>query len=184
MLLLHGTGGNERSLLDVGRLLDPNAGILSPRGNVLEGMYPRFFRRIAPQVLDLEDLRMRTDELAEFVGKAAQQYGFDADKVVAVGYSNGANIATNALMRHPNIFTGAILFHGVLPEKPDAFPDLSGKRIFISEGERDTMLPRELVDELSKAYRLTGAEVTLRWQSGGHELTEGEILAAYNWLNG
>lgn len=82
MLLLHGTGGNERSLLDVGRFLDPNAGILSPRGNVLEGMYPRFFRRIAPQVLDLEDLRMRTDELAEFVGKAAQQYGFDADKVV------------------------------------------------------------------------------------------------------
>jgi len=184
LLLLHGTGGDEQSLLAVGRFLDPNAGLLSLRGNVLEGTSPRFFQRLAPQVLDLEDLRVRTIELADFLKKTAEHYGFDPDNVVAVGYSNGANIAASTVLRYPKIFSGAILFHGVLPFMPEALPDLSGTRIFITEGERDSMISRELVFELSETFRAADAATTLNWHVGGHELTRDEIFAAHEWLKG
>jgi phospholipase/carboxylesterase len=125
LLLLHGTGGNERDLIPLGRELDPNASLLSPRGKVLENGMPRFFRRLAEGVFDLEDLKKRTHELADFVVAAAQLYEFDLKKIVAVGYSNGANIAASILLLRPETFAAAILFRAMVPFVPDIQPDLS-----------------------------------------------------------
>src|SRR5258705_13908642 len=125
LLLLHGTGGNERDLIPLGRELDPNAGLLSPRGKVLENGMPRFFRRLAEGVFDLEDLKYRTNELADFVTAAAQHYRFTSDNVVAVGYSNGANIAASMLLLRPEVMPAAILFRAMVPLVPDRLPDLS-----------------------------------------------------------
>src|SRR5678815_3087091 len=122
LLLLHGTGGNERDLIPLGRELDPNAALLSPRGKVLENGMPRFFRRLAEGVFDLEDLKTRTNELADFVAAAAQHYGFASDNVVAVGYSNGANIAASMLLLRPEIMNAAILFRAMVPLTPDKLP--------------------------------------------------------------
>src|SRR5438046_1466021 len=114
LLLLHGTGGNERDLIPLGRELDPNAALLSPRGKVLENGMPRFFRRLAEGVFDLEDLKYRTNELADFVAAAAQHYGFASDNLIAVGYSNGANIAAAMLLLRPEILHGAVLFRAMV----------------------------------------------------------------------
>src|SRR5436305_7999193 len=119
LLLLHGTGGNERDLLPLGRELDANASLLSPRGKILENGMPRFFRRLAEGVFDLEDLRYRTNELADFVTAAAQHYGFASDQLVAVGYSNGANIAASMLLLRPELLPAAILFRAMVPLHPE-----------------------------------------------------------------
>src|SRR5213592_3033744 len=109
LLLLHGTGGNERDLIPLGRELDATAALLSPRGKVLENGHPRFFRRLAEGVFDMEDLKQRTDELADFVVAATERYHIAAGKMVAVGYSNGANIAASILLRRPGILQRAVL---------------------------------------------------------------------------
>src|SRR2546427_8680531 len=124
LLLLHGTGGNERDLIPLGGALDPNASLLGPRGKVLENGMPRFFRRLAEGVFDLEDLKHRTNELADFVTAAAQHYGFASDEVVAVGYSNGANIAASMLLLRPKILSTAILFRAMVPLVPETQPNL------------------------------------------------------------
>ena len=123
LLLLHGTGGNERDLLPLGRELDPNASLLSPRGKILENGMPRFFRRLAEGVFDLEDLKTRTNELADFVSAAVRHYKLDADHIVGVGYSNGANIAASMLLLRPEIMHAAILFRAMVPLVPDNMPD-------------------------------------------------------------
>src|SRR6476646_3067578 len=105
LLLWHGTGGNERDLIPLGREIDPDASLLSPRGKILENGMPRFFRRLAEGVFDLEDLKYRTNELAEFIAAAGEHYGFAADKLVAVGYSNGANIAASLLLLRPEVLS-------------------------------------------------------------------------------
>src|SRR4026209_2924110 len=115
LLLLHGTGGNERDLIPLGRELDPNASLLSPRGKILENGMPRFFRRLAEGVFDLEDLKARTHELADFVLAAAREYGFDAGRVFAAGYSNGANIAASSLLLRPGMLAGAVLLRPMVP---------------------------------------------------------------------
>src|SRR6266540_1154198 len=115
LLLLHGTGGNERDLIPLGRELDPNASLLSPRGKILENGMPRFFRRLAEGVFDLEDLKTRTNELADFVDAAMRHYELAADHIVGVGYSNGANIAASILLLRPKIMHAAILFRAMLP---------------------------------------------------------------------
>src|SRR5712671_8177926 len=125
LLLLHGTGGNERDLIALGRELDPNAALLSPRGKVLENGMPRFFRRLAEGVFDLEDLKTRTNELADFVTAAARHYKLASDHIVAVGFSNGANIAASLLLLRPEIMHGAILFRAMVPLNPENLPDLS-----------------------------------------------------------
>ena len=122
LLLLHGTGGNERDLIPLGRELDPNAALLSPRGKILENGMPRFFRRLAEGVFDLEDLKKRTHELADFVVAAADRYKIDIHNIVAVGYSNGANIAASMLLLRPEILSAAILFRAMLPLVPDQQP--------------------------------------------------------------
>src|SRR5207248_8355906 len=124
LLLLHGTGGNERDLIPLARELDSRATLLSPRGKVLENGMPRFFRRLGEGVFDLDDLKKRTNELADFVAAAAQRYGFAADKVVAVGYSNGANIAASLLLLRPEVLPAAVLFRAIVPLIPDTLPNL------------------------------------------------------------
>lgn len=183
LLLLHGTGGNEDDLLPLGRELDPTAGLLSPRGKILEGgRIPRFFRRLAEGVFDIEDLKFRTHELAGFVDKASRIYEFDARKVIAVGYSNGANIAASMFLLNPQILSGAILFRAMVPLVPENLPDLSDKRIFMSSGLRDPIATRQEAQRLSGLLKQARAVVDLQWQNSGHELTQDDLRAAKQWL--
>ncbi len=183
LLLLHGTGGNEDDLLGLGSALAPKAAILSPRGKVLERGMPRFFRRLAEGVFDLDDLRLRTEELADFVGAAAQRYGFDPGRVVAVGYSNGANIAASLLLLRPSVLAGAVLFHAMVPLVPERLPVLEGRPVFLSGGRADTMIPPAQTEQLARLLKEAGASVDLAWQPGGHSLTEAEVQAARDWLS-
>jgi predicted esterase len=182
LLMLHGTGGNEHDLLPLGRELDPSANLLSPRGKVLENGHPRFFRRLAEGVFDLEDLKQRTDELADFVVAAAEHYGLDREKMVAVGYSNGANIAASILLRRPEVLRAAILLRAMVPLEPDQLPDLSGTRVWIAGGDADTIIPREQTERLAEMLAAAGAEVTARFFPAGHGLTDSELVVAQRWL--
>jgi len=184
LLLLHGTGGDENSLLSLGQALAPHAGMLSPRGKVSEGGAPRFFRRLAEGVLDQEDLALRTGELAEFIAAAAAEYGFDTTRVVAVGFSNGANIAASLLFRNRGVLRGAALLSPMLPFEPETLPDLKGTRIFIGAGQLDPLVPVAQVEQLASLYEAADAEVTLHWEAGGHQITMAEVEAARTWLNG
>jgi predicted esterase len=182
LLLLHGTGGSETDLLPLGQALLPGANLLSPRGKVLENGMSRFFRRLAEGVFDQADLKFRTGELAEFLADAAARYGFDARRVVAVGYSNGANIAASLLLRQPEKLAGAVLFHPMVPFVPEPLPDLSGKPIFIGAGRNDPIVPVVNTEELAALFVKAGAEVTQQWHRGGHSLTPEEMQAAQIWL--
>jgi predicted esterase len=182
LLLLHGTGGNERDLIPLGRELDPDAALLSPRGKVLENGMPRFFRRFAEGVFDLKDLEIRTNELADFVAAAAQHYGFAADKVVAVGYSNGANIAASMLLLRPEILRGAVLFRAMVPLVPENLPELSSVRVWIGAGSEDPIIPTSDTQRLVELLRSAGADVTIRFTKAGHGLTNDDLEAACHWL--
>jgi predicted esterase len=182
LLLLHGTGGNERDLIPLGRELDPNAALLSPRGKVLENGMPRFFRRLAEGVFDLEDLKYRTNELADFVAAAGKHYGFTSDNVIAVGYSNGANIAASMLLLRPEILGAAILFRAMVPLVPDRLPDLSSVRVWIGAGDQDPIIPASEPQRLVELLRRAGADVTIRFAKAGHGLTNDDVEAARHWL--
>jgi phospholipase/carboxylesterase len=182
LLLLHGTGGNERDLVPLGRELDPNAALLSPRGKVLENGMPRFFRRLAEGVFDLEDLKHRANELTDFVAAAAQHYGFATDQLVAVGYSNGANIAASMLLLRPEIMHRAILFRAMVPLIPDTSPDLSSVHVWIGAGNQDPIIPPSEVQRLVELLRHAGADVTIRFFNAGHGLTNDDVVTARDWL--
>ena len=182
LLLLHGTGGNERDLIPLGRELDPDASLLSPRGKVLENQMPRFFRRLAEGIFDLEDLQKRTHELADFVTSAAAHYKIDIKNLVAVGYSNGANIAASMLLLRPETLTAAILFRAMVPLIPETRPDLSSARLWIGAGSFDPIVAASETKKLAELLRNAGADVTMRFFQGGHELTPEDIQAAQEWL--
>jgi predicted esterase len=182
LLLLHGTGGNERDLIPLGRELDPNAALLSPRGKVLENGMPRFFRRLAEGVFDLEDLKYRTNELADFVAVAAQHYGFASNNIVAVGYSNGANIGASMLLLRPEILSAAILFRAMVPLIPETQPNLSSIRVWIGAGAHDPIIPTSETNALAELLRNDGADVTIRYFQTGHQLTRDDVDAARDWL--
>jgi len=182
LLLLHGTGGDENDLLPLGKMLNPNANLLSPRGRMLENGMPRFFRRLAEGVLDIPDLIVQAQALAEFVSEAAAVYGFDPARVVAAGFSNGANIAGALLLLHPGILRAAILLHPMVPLVPETLPDLAGTPIFIGAGRLDPLVAAPETERLAALLRSAGAEVTLNWQPGGHALTREEAAAAKSWL--
>ena len=182
LLLLHGTGGNERDLIPLGRELDPRAALLSPRGKILENGMPRFFRRLAEGVFDLEDLKKRTNELADFVAAAAQHYGFAGDKVVTVGYSNGANIAASMLLLRPETLRAAILFRAMVPLVPDNLPDLSSVRVWIGAGNQDPITPTSETQRLVELLRSAAADVTIRFFNAGHGLTNSEVETSGRWL--
>jgi phospholipase/carboxylesterase len=184
LLLLHGTGGNERDLIPLGRELDPNAALLSPRGKVLENGMPRFFRRLAEGVFDLEDLKKRTIELADFIAAAAKYYKLTADQIVAVGYSNGANIAASILLLRPEILRAAILFRAMVPLVPENLPDLSSVYVWIGAGDQDPIIPASEAQRLADLLRRAGADVTIRFANASHALTEADVNTARHWLEG
>src|ERR671932_692571 len=165
------TETDEGDLIPLAYELDKRAAILSPRGKVLEnGIAPRFFRRLAEGVFDLEDLKFRTDELADFVIDASKTYNFDLQYVIAVGYSNGANIAVSMLLLRPEVLSSAILFRAMVPLVPQTLPNLSDKRIFMSSGLHDPIVSKQEADQLFCLFKKTGASISLRWQGSGHAL--------------
>ena len=182
LLLLHGTGGNEDDLIPLGKQLLPDAAILSPRGQVSEHGAPRFFRRLAQGIFDHEDLVFRTHELADFIAQAAEEYGFDRQKLVAVGYSNGANIAASLMLLHPGVLRAAVLLRAMVPFEPEETPDLSGMPVFLAAGRRDTMIPQDNTERLAEVLQEAGAGLDLRWKNVGHPLTYEEIEEASEWL--
>jgi phospholipase/carboxylesterase len=182
LLLLHGTGGDEDDLIPMGKALAPSAALLSPRGKVLENGMPRFFRRLSLGVFDEKDLKFRTHELASFITEAAAAYELDADKIFAVGYSNGANIASSLLLLHPGLLKGAVLFHPMVPFVPEVLPDLSTVAIFIGAARHDEIVPPEETERLVTMLRNCRADVRVHWELGGHGLSPGEVEATRRWL--
>lgn len=180
-LLLHGTGGNENDLLPLAKHIDPEASVLSVRGNVSENGMPRFFKRLAEGVFDMEDLKARTEELNEFIGKAAKEHGFDRKNVIAIGYSNGANIAANLLFTYSDALKGAILHHPMVPNRETELPDLAGIPVFIAAGSNDPICPAEESTDLENLLKEAGAQVHLHWENYGHQLTMPEVEAAKDW---
>jgi predicted esterase len=182
LLLLHGTGGNERDLLSLGAALAPGAPLLSPRGKVLENGMPRFFRRLAEGVFDLDDLRFRANELADFVEAATRAYGLTATPPVAVGFSNGANIAAAMLLLRPKSLSGALLFRPMVPLAPDPLPDLRGVRVAIVAGRTDPIVTPEQSTALADLLTRSGADVSIEWLPGGHVLTRADIEVGTRWF--
>ena len=182
LLLLHGTGGTELDLVDLGHNLLPSANLLSPRGQVNENGMARYFRRLAEGVFDLDDLKARTTGLARFVADAATVYGFDPGQVIAVGFSNGANIAASLLLAGTGVLTGAVLLHPMVPYEPERVPDLSSVPIFVGAGRTDPLVPVPLTERLVELLTAGGSTVETQWQPGGHRLTKNEIEAAQAWL--
>lgn len=182
LLLLHGTGGDENDLLPLGEALLPGAGRLSPRGKVLENGMPRFFRRLAEGVFDLEDLQARTHELADFVAAAGTAYDLGGRKPVAVGFSNGANIAASLLLLRPGTLGGALLIRPMVPLVPEALPDLGGVPVQINAGQVDPLVPPPQSEALATLLTDARASVTLRWIAGGHALTREDLDAGKEWF--
>jgi phospholipase/carboxylesterase len=176
LLLLHGTGGNERDLLPLRPVLSPGAAVLSPRGSVLEGGMPRFFRRLAEGVFDEDDLSRRADELATFVQRASEHYDLAPGTLVAAGFSNGANIASALLLRHPGLLRGAFLAAAMVPYADPPAADLAGLDVLVSNGARDPMIPADRTRLLEEQLRERGAHVTDLGHSGGYQL-DGNSLA-------
>lgn len=180
-LLLHGTGGDENDLIPVGKWIAPASAILSPRGQVLENGAPRFFRRLAEGVFDLPDLHRRTADLAAFLDEAAAKYGFAPGSALAIGYSNGANIAASLLLARPESLAGAVLFRAMVPFEPETLPDLAGKPVLLSAGRRDPIVPIENTERLAEMFERAGARVTRNWQAAGHNLEREELDIAAAW---
>jgi predicted esterase len=182
LLLLHGTGGDESDLLPLGRALLPGAPLLSPRGAVLERGQPRFFRRLAEGVFDMEDLHRRTADLATFVRDAAVQYRFDPGRVVALGFSNGANIAASLMLSDTGVLAGGVLLRAMVPFEPERRPSLKGMPVLLSAGRNDPIVPAAQVERLGVLLEEGGASVNLAWQAGGHGLTKGDVDSASAFL--
>ena len=181
LLLLHGTGGNENDLLPLGRAIAPNASLLAPRGQVLEDGMPRFFRRLAEGVFDHEDLVKRSNALADFVADSARRYAFDAAHVVALGFSNGANIAAAVMFLRPETLAGAILLRPMVPFELETLPSLAGRRVLVAAGRSDPIVPAQQSERLAEMLRRAGAEVTLHWSPGAHGLERADLAAATAW---
>jgi phospholipase/carboxylesterase len=181
LLLLHGTGGTENDLLPVAEMIDPDASVLSIRGNVSENGMPRFFRRLAEGVFDEKDLIFRTKELHQFLGEAAEKYGFDRQQVIAVGYSNGANIAGSLLFHYEASLKGAILYHPMVPRRGVALPELRSIPVFIGAGKNDPICPASETEELSTLLTEAHAQVEVHWEHQGHQLTHSEVSASKKW---
>jgi phospholipase/carboxylesterase/glyoxalase family protein len=182
LLLLHGTGGDERDLLPLGRELWPGAALLGVRGKVLENGMPRFFRRFAEGVFDVEDLKVRTNELTQFIEAAAEHYAFNKQHLVAVGYSNGANIAASLILVHPHSLAAGVLFRVQVPFTPDLVRNFSELSVFIAAGIRDPIVPRDQSERLAAILESGGADVSMFWHQGGHELGDDDVTAAKTWL--
>jgi phospholipase/carboxylesterase len=182
LVLLHGTGGDEEDLIPVGQFLAPDAALLGIRGKVLEGNAPRFFRRLAEGVFDEADLIYRTHELARFLEAAINAYSLDSTGLVAVGYSNGANIAASLLLLEPTILSAAVLLRAMVPLEPSELPNLKGRNVLMQSGRRDPIIAASSSERLAALLKQAGAEVTLNWENAGHGLLNPEFHVAQSWL--
>jgi phospholipase/carboxylesterase len=182
LVLFHGTGGTEHDLLPLAERISPESSALSLRGNVLENGMPRFFRRLAEGIFDEEDLIFRTKEVHDFLQEAAVQYGFERSNLVAVGYSNGANIAGSLLFHYEQALKGAILHHPMVPRRGIAIPNLTDTPIFIGAGTNDPICSAQETEELQGLLGGAGASVTVHWERFGHQLTSTEVDAAAAWF--
>lgn len=180
LLLLHGTGGDENDLVGLGRMVAPEAALLAPRGKVLESGMPRFFRRLAEGIFDEQDVKRRAHELADFVTEAREAYGLPAP--IALGFSNGANIAAAALLLRPEAFAGAVLIRAMVPLSQSPASDLTGKPALILSGAMDPMVPAENAGRLAALLSATGARVDHRTLPAGHGLTQADISLARAFL--
>ena len=181
LLMLHGTGGTEQDLLGLANEIDAEANVLSLRGNVLEQGMSRFFRRIADGVFDMEDLRFRTDELYDFLAEAAANYEFDRANVIAIGYSNGANIVAAMMYYKENALRAALLHHPMIPDRKATLPALEGLDVWIGAGVNDMMCPPQESEGLQVMLTAAGASVHMDWFNYGHQLTMPEVQAAKQW---
>lgn len=184
LLLLHGTGGNERDLLPLGRQLSPGSALLSPLGDVLEHGQRRFFRRFTEGVFDLADVERRTQALADFIAEAAHQHGFDASRLTALGFSNGANIAASLLLLRPEALAHAVLLRPMVVLDPPSGPDLHGKKVLLCAGTHDPLVPADHPTRLATLFRNAGAEVSLHTATAGHNLATSDLAAARDFLAG
>jgi phospholipase/carboxylesterase len=184
LLLLHGTGGTEHDLLDIGSAVLPGARQLSLRGNVLEGSMARFFRRLAEGVFDEADVIRRAGELAAFVTAASAEYGFSPAGVHALGFSNGANIAAAMLLLHPQVLAGGILLRSMVPLVPAATPALAHARVLMLQGRHDPIIPLEQGERLAGLLRAAGAAVTVEVQEAGHGIVPRDVAVARGWMAG
>jgi phospholipase/carboxylesterase len=182
LLVLHGTGGDENNLIGIGQAIAPGAAILSPRGNVLENGAPRFFKRLAEGVFDPKEVRSRGEELASFIRAAISKYALNPERIFAMGYSNGANIASTVMLIDPELLRGAILLRPMLVLETDGRSDLSGKGVFISAGQMDQIVPVKSIVRLVELFEASHADVTLKWQQAGHNLLPSEVREAADWL--
>lgn len=180
LLLLHGTGGNEDDLMPLGQAISPGSALLSPRGKVLENGMPRFFRRLAEGVFDEADVKARAHELADFVGQARKAYGLNAP--IAVGFSNGANIAAAMLLLRPEALSGAVLLRAMVPLKDAPKPDLTGKRVLMISGAMDPIIPADNAARLAEILKNAGASVDHQILRGGHGLMQADVQLASGWL--
>ncbi len=182
LLLLHGTGGNEDDLLPLGQAVAPGSALLSPRGAVKENGMPRFFRRLTEGVFDEADLRRRTAELAQFVDAARTRYELPAP--VAVGFSNGANIAAALLLLHPGVLAGAVLLRAMVPFRRVPSATLPGTPVLLLSGAADPIVPAGNAAQLAAQLDAAGAEITHRVLPAGHGLSAADITATSAWLKG
>ncbi|USG65856.1 alpha/beta hydrolase [Brevibacillus ruminantium] len=182
LVLFHGTGGTEQDLLPLAELISPGSSVLSVRGNVLENGMPRFFRRLAEGVFDEVDLVERTKELKDFLDDCVEKYQLDKNNLVAVGYSNGANIIGSLLFHYENVFRAAILHHPMVPLRNKELPNMSRLAVFIGAGANDPICSPQETDELKILLASAGAQVEVHWEQRGHQLTMTEAEAAAEWF--
>jgi predicted esterase len=182
LLMLHGTGGNELDLLPLGQRLAPGAALLSPRGQVLERGMPRFFRRLAEGVFDLDDLRARTIGLADWIEAMTREKQIDPSRLVAVGFSNGANIAASLLLMRPSVIAGAVLLSPMVPFEPEQPPKLAGKSVLIVYGRHDPLAPPEQPRRLGEILASGGADVKIVETDEGHTIAISSLPTISEWL--
>ncbi|WP_024875304.1 alpha/beta hydrolase [Saccharomonospora piscinae] len=182
LLLLHGTGGSPADIVSLGKELSPSSPMLAPAGPVTERGAARWFRRHAEGVFDTEDVIYRAGQLADFVVEAREHYGLGGRRLVATGFSNGANIAAAAVLLRPDVLAEAVLFAAMLPVPDPPHHDLSASRVLMVNGRRDPMAPLAPAQELAAVLRERGADVTEHWHSGGHQITVDGLAEAKGWL--
>jgi phospholipase/carboxylesterase len=180
LLLLHGTGGDENDLLQLGTMVSPNSALLSPRGRVIENGMPRFFRRLAEGVFDEGDVRRRAFELVDFVEGARRRHGIN--RPIALGYSNGANIAAAVMLLRPGTLAGAALLRAMVPISDPPHPDLSGVPVLIASGKIDPIVPASNSAKLAVMLREAGADVSHQVLPIGHQLSQGDLALVRDWL--
>jgi phospholipase/carboxylesterase len=182
LLLLHGTGGDENDLVPLGASLLPGAALLSPRGAVSERGAARFFKRLSEGIFDLVDLALRTQQLIRFVNGAVDKYELDRSRLIAVGLSNGANIAASVLLTTPGVFSHAILFRAMVPFEPKQPTKLGGTPVLLSSGEWDPIATPAQARRLQSLLTAAGAVASINFFNAGHELTRDDVLDAAHWI--